>query len=308
MVNQVVRNLGCKACIQGLGLLVFREKNDLHQKCCGLTKLGPRNLIPYRGSERGSQRYGRGKVDLAASGEVFFLEVRTLETLVPRPTCQKHKCHFMREILLWVHNTFEKCCDPAHVSALLAIYVCIFYAHLHLFFPKPTNCSQKCARKNAPKQPHMLVVVCILGLDIRWYIKNIWVAFPEYITFENDVDFEYQWKEHLIYFWNDFDKIIENQSQNSLFQKWHLRVHGPIGAEGRPHFESMGLLVQKGARAGLTSALKVCLRYHCFVIEQLSQLARHTMRDEWEFRLLTPGALIWTIQSSREKSVPNQCP
>ena len=56
-------------------------------------------------------------------------------------------------------------------------------------------------------------------------------------------------------------------------------------------FESMGLLLNKGARTGtstnniseahgLASMVKVCLRYHCLVIEQLSQLARHTTRDK----------------------------
>ena len=56
-------------------------------------------------------------------------------------------------------------------------------------------------------------------------------------------------------------------------------------------FESMGLLLHKGLRTGtstnniseaqgLASAVKVCVRYYCLVIEQLSKLARHTMRHE----------------------------
>ena len=56
-------------------------------------------------------------------------------------------------------------------------------------------------------------------------------------------------------------------------------------------FESKGLLLHKRARAGtstnnisedhgLASAVKACEHYYCLVIEQLSQLARHTMRHE----------------------------
>ena len=68
---------------------------------------------------------------------------------------------------------------------------------------------------------------------------------------------------------------------------WWGRFHAT--SSGR--FESQGSLLQKGvcigtstnniAEAhGMASALKVCLRYYSAVIEQLSQLAQHTVRYE----------------------------
>ena len=64
---------------------------------------------------------------------------------------------------------------------------------------------------------------------------------------------------------------------------WGSFVHGS--------FESKGLLLRRGARLGtstnniaeghgLASSLKICVRFHCWVIEQISQLARHPMRHE----------------------------
>ena len=56
-------------------------------------------------------------------------------------------------------------------------------------------------------------------------------------------------------------------------------------------FESKGLLLQKGAclgtstnniaeAHGMAAALKLCVRYYGWVMEQLAKLAQHTVRNE----------------------------
>ena len=69
---------------------------------------------------------------------------------------------------------------------------------------------------------------------------------------------------------------------------------GYFHTTSRGSFESRGLLVQKGIRLGTSTnniaeahgmayALKICLRYYGWVIEQLAELAQHTVRDDQEF-------------------------
>jgi len=150
MVNQVVRNLGCKACIQGLGLLVFREKNDLHQKCCELTKLGPRNLIPYRGSERGSQRYGRKKVDLAASGEVFVRRGTDFWDFSAQAHLSKTKMSFHKGNNVVSSQHFWKVLWPGPCKRPVS-YICMHILRSSAFvLPKanklfPKMCPEECA-------------------------------------------------------------------------------------------------------------------------------------------------------------------
>jgi ribonuclease HI len=60
-------------------------------------------------------------------------------------------------------------------------------------------------------------------------------------------------------------------------------------------FDPKGLLLWKGARLGtstnniaeahgMASSLKICVRFYCWVIEQTSELAQHSMVQECEFK------------------------
>jgi len=60
-------------------------------------------------------------------------------------------------------------------------------------------------------------------------------------------------------------------------------------------FDPKGLLLWKGARLGtstnniaeahgMASSLKICVRFYCWVIEQTSELAQHSMLQECEFK------------------------
>ena len=82
-------------------------------------------------------------------------------------------------------------------------------------------------------------------------------------------------------------KIINRTLPYGVCGWWGHFNHGVFG--------SKGLLLWKGARLGtstnniaeahgMASSLNICVRFYCWVIEQTSELAQHSMLQECEFK------------------------